>query len=267
MSKNILKTIGKWIVTNKSNILLVEQAVAIPLIAVTAACAVPSYEQERKDLMDEVHDDLTWGEELKIFGKHFWKTGALVVVTEASVFAKDKWGKEHIAALTALAVTRENEIKEIKESIVKTVGEKKAEEIDQTRANCKKSTNESDLDDLVNAQITDSEKPWIWQDLRFDTGYFLATQKRVESACQYVKDQVREGEVVLAGELKEKIKSKSNRECEYCGWGRTDQGPNYGVPRFKTDGVKQLSDGTIIHLLDYDITYVDGEALSEAEYD
>ena len=266
MKKDILKLGLEWLKQNKSAVLLYSQAVGVPAVAIAAACAVPSYEQDRKAKMDELNDELTWVEEGKIFAKHFWKAFALGALTEASIFVKDSWDKKNIAALAALAMSQENTIKDIKEAVVKTVGEKRAQEVEQTYANCKKG-DESDLSDIVQAQIMEKEKPWIWQDLRFDTGYFLATNEEVNSACHYVERQVASGDTITASVFKDLINSKISRETDCCGWGPRDIGPAYGVPEFDIDGVKQLSDGTIIHLIDYSITWVDGEYLVESEYD
>lgn len=269
MGKGIMKSIGEKIVKNKSTILLYTQAAGVPLAMIAAACAVPAYEEERKALMDEVHDDLTWCEEGKIFFKHFWKAGLVLAGTEISIFVKDSWDREHIATLAALVMSQENNIKEIKESIVKTVGDKKAAEVQQTYANCKKSDEKEvgDLNEIVNAQIAEAEKPYIWQDLRFDTGYFLATRKEVEDAVRYVERQVAGIDTVTVSAFKDMIHSKTSRETDCCGFSPRDIAPDYGVPQFKIDGVKQLTDGTIIHLIDYNITWVDGEYLVESEYD
>ena len=268
MSKGILKEMGKWIVKNKSTILLYVQAAGVPLVAISSACAVPSYEHEREELMDKV-GELTWCEEGKILAKHFWKQALLLAGTEVSIFVKDSWDRQHIATLAALVMSQENNIKEIKESIIKTVGDKKAAEVQQTYANGQKGDEKEavDLNEIVNAQIAEAEKPYIWQDLRFDTGYFLATRKEVEDAVRYVERQVAGIDTVTVSTFKDMIHSKTSRETDCCGFSPRDIAPDYGVPQFKIDGVKQLTDGTIIHLIDYNITWVDGEYLVESEYD
>ena len=120
--KAFLEPAGKWIVKNLPSI-LTALGIAGGVTATVIAC------KETPEYLEEKEDAEGVKEELIVFAKHYWPPIVIGSASAACLIAANRVGlKRQAAALAAYSLSQTN-LKQYKDAVVQTFGEKKEEKI------------------------------------------------------------------------------------------------------------------------------------------
>ena len=117
---------------------------------------------------------LTFGERALIYGRVFWKTTVLTVLTGACIVTSNLVSKRRYLALATLVATRTKELDEYKEKAKELFGEKKTEQIEKEIIKDKGLECPSDIENRY--------QPGMAYPLEFCGHYWLGTKHEVEQA-------------------------------------------------------------------------------------
>ena len=130
--KNAIKTIGKAIADNRSNIVTALVATGVISTTIRAIKDTPKVNLMVDEAVAEKGEDLTKKEKAVIYAKGYWKTIAIGTGTLVLLVGNRVLDQKSMTGLVGAYVAAEGKIQSIKESIKETVEEGKIQSIKES---------------------------------------------------------------------------------------------------------------------------------------
>lgn len=225
--KNAMKTIGKVIADNRSNIITALVATGVVSTTIRAIKDTPKVNLMIDEAVAEKGEDLTKKEKVVIYAKGYWKTIAIGTGTLVLLVGNRVLDQKSMTGLVGAYVAAEGKIQSIKESIKETVDEETQKKIaDKTtekeiEKNPYKKTYDEGEEEFMPPSTECKGLDLFWDD--FTGHWFWSTRERIEAACNMCNKQLLKNDEVGLNDFYDYLGIDTSLLSGMFGW-HIDQG-------------------------------------------
>jgi hypothetical protein len=217
--KDTIKSIGKVIADNRSNIITALVATGVVSTTIRAIKDTPKVNLMIDEAVAEKGEDLTKKEKVVIYAKGYWKTIAIGTGTLVLLVGNRVLDQKSMTGLVGAYVAAENKIQSIKESIKETVDEETQKKI--TDKTTEKEIEKNPPEEPNNCLPAISNPRQYGLDLFWDDWrgqWIWTTRERIEAACAYCNKVLVRDDVVSVETFYDQLGVETGLESSMFGW-------------------------------------------------
>lgn len=238
--KNAMKTVGKAIAENRSNIVTALVATGVISTTIRAIKDTPKVNLMIDEAVAEKGEDLTKKEKAVLYAKGYWKTIAIGTGTLILLVGNRVLDQKSMTGLVGAYVAAEGKIQSIKESIKETVDEETQKKIADKTTEKEMERNEFYAPVLADRSLAGLDPVWddwlgriIW-----------TTREQIERACLICNQKILRDDVCPLETFYDELGVDTGLETSMFGWNQSTKwyGSNYNREIVKAELDAMYSD-------------------------